>query len=159
MRSLVAALLILATPFSALAGDRWREGRGAPAAAYGQGPARPMGPPRGPGYGGPPYYGPGGPGGPGPMRQGPYAPPPPRGYGGPPPPRTQQERARDAVRAGRRVPLPLVIEHLRHQMGAEYVDAREVNDPSGRPMYVVRFRQHGRYIDVPVDAETGAVQR
>jgi hypothetical protein len=24
---------------------------------------------------------------------------------------------------------------------------------------VVRFRQRGRYIDVPVDAETGAVQR
>jgi len=67
--------------------------------------------------------------------------------------------ARAAVRAGRRVPLPYVIERLRHQMGAEYVNAREVNDPSGRPMYVVRFRQRGRYIDVPVDAETGAVQR
>jgi hypothetical protein len=110
-----------------------------------------MGPPHGPGYGGPGFYGPG------PMRRGPYGPPP--SVYAPPPFRTQQERARDAVRAGRRVPLPYVIERLRHQMGAEYVDAREVNDPSGRPMYVVRFRQRGRYIDVPVDAETGAVQR
>ena len=150
MRSLVAALLILATPFSVLAADRGREGRGAPAAVYGRGPGRQMGPPRGPVYGGPADYGPA------PMRRGPYAPPPVYAS---PPFRTQQERAREAVRAGRRVPLPYVIEHLRHQMNAEYVDAREVNDPSGRPMYVVRFRQRGRYIDVPVDAETGAVQR
>ena len=157
MRSLVAALLILATPFSALAQGRWREGRGAPPAAYGPGPEGRGGPPRGgPVYGGPVY---GRPGfyGPPPVRQGPYGPPPPV-YAGPPP-RNQQERAREAVRAGRRVPLPYVIEHLRHQMGAEYVDAHEVNDPSGRPMYVVRLRQRGRYIDVPVDAETGAVQR
>jgi hypothetical protein len=91
------------------------------------------------------------------MRRGPYAPPPP--IYAEPRFRTQQERARDAVRAGQRVPLPYVIERLHRQMGAEYVGAREVNDPSGRPTYVVRFRQRGRYVDVPVDAETGAVQR
>lgn len=153
MRSLVAALLILATPFSVLAGGRWREGHGAPPGVYG--PGRPMqGPPReGPMYPrGPAYYE-----GPPQMRRGPYGPPP--GVYAAPPYRSQQERAREAVRAGRRVPLPYVIERLRHKMGAEYVDAREVNDPSGRPMYVLRFRQRGRYIDVPVDAETGAVQR
>jgi hypothetical protein len=57
------------------------------------------------------------------------------------------------------VPLPFVIERLHRSMGADYVDTREVNDPQGRPMYVLRFRRHGRYIDVPVDAETGMVQR
>jgi hypothetical protein len=52
-----------------------------------------------------------------------------------------------------------VIERLSRQMGAEYVYTREAVDPSGRPIYVLRFRQHGRYIDVPVDAETGEVHR
>lgn len=160
MRSLVAALLILATPFSVLAGGRWREGHGAPPGVYG--PGRPMQPPPGGGPREGPRDGPMYPHGPayydGPaMRRGPYGPPP--GVYAAPPYRSQQERAREAVRAGRRVPLPYVIERLRHQMGAEYMGVREVNDPSGRPMYVVRFRQHGRIIDVPVDAETGAVQR
>jgi hypothetical protein len=177
MRLLVAVLLMLATPLCALAGPRWNAGHGAPPAAYGGAPGRGYqhpeygnpgrgyphpgygAPPRGyerPEYGGPPrgYRGPS-PYGEGPaFGEGPYGAPP---YGGPSP-RTQQQRARDDVRSGRRVPLPFVIERLRRSHG-EYVDTREVRDPQGRPMYVLRFRQRGRYVDVPVDAETGAVQR
>jgi hypothetical protein len=159
MRSLVAALLILATPLCAQAEGRWRESRGAPAFAYaapGRGPGpgamrRPYGPPPQRQGGPPPGYG-------GPPPQGGYGGRPPQGgYAGPP--RNPQERARAGVLAHQRVPLPVVIERLRRQTGAEYVDTREVRDPLGRPLYVLRFRQRGRYIDVAVDAVTGEVQR
>ncbi len=161
MRTLLAVLLILATPLCAQAGSHWRDSGGAQPPAYTGGgrPAYAPPPPPHGGYRGPPS---------------PYAPPPPHGgYRGPPAPyglppgpayavpspRTQQQRARDDVRSGRRAPLPMVIERLRRSTGAEYVDTREVRDPSGRPLYVLRFRQRGRYFDVPVDAETGLVQR
>lgn len=134
MKRIVATLLLLATPLSAQASEGWREPRGVAAEPHGLYAAPPQRP-----YAGPP---------------GPQA-----GPRGGPPPRTQQERARQAVRAGQRVPLPVVIDRLRHQTGAEYVDAREVTDAYGRPLYLLRFRQRGRYFDVPVDAETGQVQR
>ena len=162
MRPLLAVLLILAMPLCAQAGSHWRDSRGAQPPAYTGGGRPAYAPPPHGGYRGPPS---------------PYAPPPPPpphgGYRGPPgpfgpppgpayavpSPRTQQQRARDDVRSGRRAPLPIVIERLRRSTGAEYVDTREVRDPSGRPLYVLRFRQRGRYFDVPVDAETGLVQR
>jgi hypothetical protein len=155
MRSLLLALAILATPLSAGAQGGWREHRGggggygaAPAQRY-QAPARrPNGPaPRG---GQPqPAARP-----PGPVYNG-----PPGGPAQRPPWQQPQERARDQVRMGQRVPLPQVIERLRRTTGAEYIDTREGRAPNGRPLYILRFRQHGRYIDVPVDAETGDVQR
>jgi hypothetical protein len=148
MRSLFAAMLILAAPLSAVAQPRGHEGHG----------------------GGPAYGGARRPGGPGPAA--PYHGPPPGaggrldfgapgpGYGAPPPRYvTPQQHAREEVRSGRRVPLPMVIGRLSREMNAEYVATREDRDPQGRPRYVLRFRQRGRYIDVPVDAETGEVQR
>lgn len=159
MRSLLVALLILAAPFSARAedGEHGRHGgAGRPYAAAGPQPRYEGGPRRdarggpmmGPGrYPGPParYLGPGASGPPTSSGRGPW--------------RSPQEQARDQVRQGRRVPLPQVIARLRRTTGADYVDTREISGPGGRPVYLLRFRQHGRFIDVPVDAETGEVQR
>jgi hypothetical protein len=148
MKSLVATLVILATPLCAQAEPRWHASRGgehlyAYAAPEG-GPRRAYGPPPRQGRGGPPPA---------------YVGPPPQGpYQGPP--RSPQQRAREDVRAGRRAPLPAVIERVSRQMGgAQYVNVRETRDAYGRPIYVLRFLQRGRIIEVPVDAETGEVQR
>jgi hypothetical protein len=149
MRSLLLALVILALPLSAGAQGGWRErrdgGRGfaeAPAHRYDAPARRPNGPP--------PRGGPSQPG----------ARPPGPVYNGPPGGPAQRPAWRQApVVTVRRVPLPQVIERLRRSTGADYVDTREARAPDGRPLYVLRFRQHGRYVDVPVDAETGEVQR
>ncbi len=161
MRSLLLALAILTLPLAAGA-QGWREHRrdGGGHAGYAESPQRryeaPARRPNGPAPRNVPY--PTAPR-PGPVYNGPVYNGPPVGPVQRPSWQQPQERARDQVRMGRRVPLPMVIERLRRSTGADYIDTREGRAPDGRPLYVLRFRQHGRYIDVPVDAETGEVQR
>ena len=73
--------------------------------------------------------------------------------------RQQQDEARDAVRRGRHVPLPRVLETLRRRTPGRQLDAGlEVRD--GRTVYRVRWvAVDGRRIDYLVDAESGAIVR
>ena len=73
--------------------------------------------------------------------------------------RQQQNEARDAVRRGRHVPLPQVLETLRRRTPGRQLDVG-IEQHAGRSMYRVRWAAaDGRRIDYLVDAETGAVVR
>jgi uncharacterized membrane protein YkoI len=68
-----------------------------------------------------------------------------------------QERARDAVRAGRQIPLSRVI-----GMIAQRTPGRQLNttqgDAGGRPAYFVQWQlPDGRVVIFVVDAESGAI--
>ena len=73
--------------------------------------------------------------------------------------RQQQDEARDAVRRGRHVPLPQVLDTLRRRTPGRILDSG-IEELGGRKMYRVRWAtDDGRRIDYLVDAETGAVVR
>lgn len=69
----------------------------------------------------------------------------------------EQERARDAVRAGRQAPLSRVIRNI-----AQSTPGRQLNttqgDAGGRPAYFVQWQlPDGRVVIFVVDAESGAI--
>ena len=73
--------------------------------------------------------------------------------------RQQQNEARDAVRRGKHVPLPQVLDTLRRRTPGRILDSG-IEEHGGRAMYRVRWAAaDGRRIDYLVDAETGAVVR
>ena len=73
--------------------------------------------------------------------------------------RQQQNEARDAVRRGKHVPLPQVLETLRRRTPGRILDSG-IEERGGRAMYRVRWAaDDGRRIDYLVDAETGAIVR
>ena len=73
--------------------------------------------------------------------------------------RQQQNEARDAVRRGKHVPLPQVLETLRRRTPGRILDSG-IEERGGRTMYRVRWAAaDGRRIDYLVDAETGAIVR
>ena len=73
--------------------------------------------------------------------------------------RQQQNEARDAVRRGRHVPLPQVLETLRRRTPGRILDSG-LEQHGARTVYRVRWAAaDGRRIDYLVDAETGAILR
>ena len=73
--------------------------------------------------------------------------------------RQQQNEARDAVRRGKHVPLPQVLDTLRRRTPGRILDSG-IEEHGGRTMYRVRWAAaDGRRIDYLVDAETGAIVR
>ena len=73
--------------------------------------------------------------------------------------RQQQNEAREAVRRGKHVPLPVVLETLRRRTPGRILDSG-IEERGGRTLYRVRWAaDDGRRIDYLVDAETGAIVR
>ncbi|HWF01079.1 MAG TPA: PepSY domain-containing protein [Caulobacteraceae bacterium] len=69
----------------------------------------------------------------------------------------QQEEARSAVRHGQMAPLGRVIEGIERRTPGRQLDTG-IEYQGGRPIYRVRWMtQHGRRVDILVDAATGAI--
>jgi uncharacterized membrane protein YkoI len=68
-----------------------------------------------------------------------------------------QDRARDAVRAGRQVPLSRVLQMIAQRTPGRHLNTTQDN-VGGRPAYVVQWQmQDGRVVIFIVDAESGAI--
>ena len=73
--------------------------------------------------------------------------------------REQQGEARQAVRAGRQLPLSEVISRINAQIPGRQLDTG-LEDEGGRPVYRVRWAtQDGRRLDIIADAATGQILR
>jgi uncharacterized membrane protein YkoI len=71
--------------------------------------------------------------------------------------RGDQEQAREAVRAGRQIPLARIIQTIQAHTPGRLLNAT-TGDQGGRPAYFVQWQQtNGRVVVFVVDAETGAM--
>lgn len=71
--------------------------------------------------------------------------------------RGDQEQARDAVRAGRLIPLSRIIPSIAARTPGRLLNAT-VGDQGGRPAYFVQWQKtDGRVVVFVVDAESGAM--
>jgi uncharacterized membrane protein YkoI len=69
----------------------------------------------------------------------------------------EQDRARDAVRAGRRVPLAVVLRQIAQRTPGRHLNVTP-GDSGGRPVYFVQWQlPDGRVVIFVVDAESGAI--
>lgn len=69
----------------------------------------------------------------------------------------QQDEAREGVRRGVQVPLPMVIMTIQRRLPGRMLDAGLENF-GGRPIYRIRWLTNdGRRVDLLVDASTGAI--
>ena len=72
---------------------------------------------------------------------------------------SDQERAREAVQAGRILPLRTVLERLERDQPGQVLEV-ELEQGSGRWIYEIRLlKPGGRLVKLHVDAESGAVLR
>ena len=72
--------------------------------------------------------------------------------------RLTADDARDAVRAGRKKPLEVLLPTIRAQIGGSLIKVEEAGARGGRPIYVLRWKtDDGRLVFLEVDAETGAI--
>lgn len=68
-----------------------------------------------------------------------------------------QDRARDAVRAGRQAPLARVIQSIAARTPGRHLNTTQ-GDLGGRPAYFVQWQMpDGRVVIFVVDAESGAI--
>jgi uncharacterized membrane protein YkoI len=71
--------------------------------------------------------------------------------------RDDQDQARDAVRAGRQIPLARIIQTIQARTPGRLLNAT-TGEQGGRPAYFVQWQQtNGRVVVFVVDAETGAM--
>lgn len=69
----------------------------------------------------------------------------------------QQDEAREGVRRGNQVPLPMVIMTIQRRVPGRLLDAG-LEYFAGRPIYRIRWLTNdGRRLDLLVDASTGAI--
>lgn len=73
-------------------------------------------------------------------------------------PRSEQDRARDAVRDGRLLPLSQVLAGIAARAPGEHLDTRFGETVDGRPVYLVTWRTgDNRVVVFVVDARTGRI--
>lgn len=73
-------------------------------------------------------------------------------------PPAEQDRARDAVRGGRLLPLSQVLPALAARTPGEHLDTRFGETVDGRPVYLVTWRtQDNRVVVFVVDARNGRI--
>ena len=71
--------------------------------------------------------------------------------------RGEQDRARDAVRNGRQVPLSRVLAMIAQRTPGRHLNTTE-GEAGGRPAYIVQWQMpDGRVVIFVVDAENGAI--
>ena len=73
--------------------------------------------------------------------------------------RSEQDRARDAVRRGQALPLAQIIGRLQNYCPGTFLGARLVNTRQGLAYRVRILRRSGRRVTLLVDAGSGAVVR
>ena len=70
----------------------------------------------------------------------------------------EQDRARDAVRDGRLLPLSQVLAAIAGRAPGDHLDTRFGETVDGRPVYLVTWRtQDNRVVVFVVDARTGRI--
>lgn len=70
----------------------------------------------------------------------------------------EQDRARDAVRDGRLLPLSQVLPAIAARVPGDHLDTRFGETVDGRPVYLVIWRtQDNRVVTFVVDARTGRI--
>ncbi|MCA3731426.1 MAG: PepSY domain-containing protein [Phenylobacterium sp.] len=70
----------------------------------------------------------------------------------------EQDRARDAVRDGRLLPLSQVLAAIAARSPGDHLDTRFGETVAGRPVYLVTWRtQDNRVVVFVVDARTGRI--
>ncbi len=70
----------------------------------------------------------------------------------------EQDRARDAVRDGRLLPLSQVLPAIAARAPGDHLDTRFGETVDGRPVYLVTWRtQDNRVVVFVVDARTGRI--
>ena len=70
----------------------------------------------------------------------------------------EQDRARDAVRDGRLLPLSRVLSAIAARAPGDHLDTRFGETVDGRPVYLVTWRtQDNRVVVFVVDARTGRI--
>jgi uncharacterized membrane protein YkoI len=68
-----------------------------------------------------------------------------------------QDRARDAVRAGRQAPLSRILAMIAQRTPGRHLNTTQ-GDMGGRPVYFVQWQlRDGRVVIFVVDAESGAI--
>lgn len=74
--------------------------------------------------------------------------------------RDDHERAREAVAAGRILPLETIVERVRAEVGGEILDVELEDEHDGQLVYEIKvLAPGGRIVKLEYDAATGALLR